>query len=103
ASTWMVPSHCPDGWKRPPQRSRPARRAKCGKSCLLRGVLAIGRAGEEHRRGCYTFQLIHVDCDLPNPLKWSPVRPHRTVLRKVRRVERPSSQATFLREELRGE
>jgi len=35
-------------------------------------VLVIGRAGEEHRGGCYTVQSIHVDRDLPNPLKCSP-------------------------------
>ncbi len=46
-------------------------------------------------------QMIALAAILPNPLKWSPVRPNQTVLRKIRRVERLSSRALFPREELR--
>ena len=47
-------------------------------------------------------QMIALAAILPNPLKWSPVRPNQTVLRKIRRIERLSSQAPFPREELGG-
>ncbi len=40
-------------------------------------------------------QMVALAAILPNPLKWSPVRPNRTVLRKIRRVERLSAQAPF--------
>ncbi|MGA9579814.1 MAG: biosynthetic peptidoglycan transglycosylase, partial [Terrimicrobiaceae bacterium] len=71
------------------------------------GIYGIGAAAHEHfgkapdqlTRG----EMIALAAILPNPLKWSPVRPNRTVLRKIRRVERLSSQAPFPREELRGE
>jgi monofunctional glycosyltransferase len=71
------------------------------------GIYGIGAAAYEHfnttpdrlTRG----QMIALAAILPNPLKWSPVRPNRTVLRKIRRVERLSSQAPFPREELREE
>jgi monofunctional glycosyltransferase len=45
-------------------------------------------------------QMIALAAILPNPLKWSPVQPDRTVLRKIRRVERLSSRAPFPSEEL---
>ena len=71
------------------------------------GIYGIGAAAHEHfgkapdqlARG----EMIALAAILPNPLKWSPVRPNRTVLRKIRRVERLSSQAAFPREELREE
>ena len=71
------------------------------------GIYGIGAAAHEHfgkapdqlTRG----EMIALAAILPNPLKWSPVRPSRTVLRKIRRVERLSSQAPFPREELREE
>jgi monofunctional biosynthetic peptidoglycan transglycosylase len=71
------------------------------------GIYGIGAAAHEHfgktphqlTRG----EMIALAAILPNPLKWSPVRPNRTVLRKIRRVERLSSRAPFPREELRGE
>ena len=71
------------------------------------GIYGIGAAAHEHfgkapdqlARG----EMIALAAILPNPLKWSPVRPNRTVLRKIRRVERLSSQAPFPREELREE
>jgi monofunctional glycosyltransferase len=55
------------------------------------------RTPEQLTRG----QMIALAAILPNPLKWSPVRPNQTVLRKIRRVERLSSRALFPREELR--
>ncbi len=70
------------------------------------GIYGIGSAAREYfdrtpgqlTRG----QMIALAAILPNPLKWSPVRPNQTVLRKIRRVERLSSRALFPREELRG-
>jgi monofunctional biosynthetic peptidoglycan transglycosylase len=70
------------------------------------GIYGIGAASHEYfdrtpeqlTRG----QMIALAAILPNPLKWSPVRPNQTVLRKIRRVERLSSRALFPREELRG-
>jgi monofunctional biosynthetic peptidoglycan transglycosylase len=70
------------------------------------GIYGIGAAAYGHfgktpdqlTRG----EMIALAAILPNPLKWSPVRPNGTVLRKIRRVERLSSQAPFPREELRG-
>ena len=47
-------------------------------------------------------QMIALAAILPNPLKWSPVRPNQAVLRKIRRIERLSSRAPFPREELQG-
>jgi hypothetical protein len=44
--------------------------------------------------------MIALAAILPNPLKWSPVRPNPTVLRKIRRVERLSSKAPFPKEQL---
>ena len=69
------------------------------------GIYGIGAAAHEYfgrtpaqlTRG----QMIALAAILPNPLKWSPVRPNQTVLRKIRRVERLSSRALFPREELR--
>jgi monofunctional biosynthetic peptidoglycan transglycosylase len=70
------------------------------------GIYGIGSAAHEYfgrtpdqlTRG----QMIAVAAILPNPLKWSPVRPTQTVLRKIRRVERLSSRAPFPREKLKG-
>jgi monofunctional glycosyltransferase len=70
------------------------------------GIYGIGAASHEYfdrapgqlTRG----QMIALAAILPNPLKWSPVRPNQIVLRKIRRVERLSSRALFPREELRG-
>jgi monofunctional biosynthetic peptidoglycan transglycosylase len=70
------------------------------------GIYGIGAAAHEYfgrtpgqlTRG----QMIALAAILPNPLKWSPVRPNQTVLRKIRRVERLSSRALFPRDELRG-
>lgn len=47
-------------------------------------------------------QMVALAAILPNPLKWSPVRPDRTVLKKIRRVERLSSQARFPRHQFQG-
>ncbi len=46
-------------------------------------------------------QMLALAAILPNPLKWSPTEPNRTVVRKIRRVERLSSQAQFPSEELK--
>ena len=70
------------------------------------GIYGIGAAAHEYfdrtpeqlTRG----QMIALAAILPNPLKWSPVRPNQTVLRKIRRVERLSSWAPFPLEELQG-
>jgi monofunctional biosynthetic peptidoglycan transglycosylase len=71
------------------------------------GIYGIGAAAHEYfdktPDQLARSQMIALAAILPNPLKWSPVRPNRTVLRKIRRVERLSSQAPFPREELRGE
>ena len=71
------------------------------------GIYGIGAAAHEHFGKApdqlTRDEMIALAAILPNPLKWSPVRPSRTVLRKIRRVERLSSQAPFPREELRGE
>ena len=70
------------------------------------GIYGIGSAAHEYfdrtpnqlTRG----QMMALAAILPNPLKWSPVRPNQTVLRKIRRVERLSSRAPFPREKLKG-
>lgn len=45
-------------------------------------------------------QMLALAAILPNPLKWSPTEPNKTVVRKIRRVERLASQAPFPSEEL---
>lgn len=71
------------------------------------GIYGIGAAALEHfgksPDQLTRSEMIALAAILPNPLKWSPVRPNRTVQRKIRRVERLSSQAPFPRKELRGE
>ena len=58
----------------------------------------FGKTPDQLTRG----QMIALAAILPNPLKWSPVRPNQTVLRKIRRIERLSSRAPFPLEELQG-
>ncbi len=68
------------------------------------GVYGIGAAAQKYFNKTpdqlTRSQMIALAAILPNPLKWSPVRPNQTVLRKIRRIERLSSQAPFPREEL---
>jgi monofunctional biosynthetic peptidoglycan transglycosylase len=45
-------------------------------------------------------QMLALAAILPNPLKWSPTEPNKTVVRKIRRVERLASQAPFPSEQL---
>lgn len=63
------------------------------------GIYGIGAAAREYfdttPDQLTRSQMVALVAILPNPLKWSPVRPNRTVLRKIRRVERLSSQAPF--------
>jgi len=70
------------------------------------GIYGIGAAAHEYfgktPDHLTRSQMIALAAILPNPLKWSPVRPNQTVLRKIRRVERLSSQAPFPSEELQG-
>jgi monofunctional biosynthetic peptidoglycan transglycosylase len=69
------------------------------------GIYGIGAAAHEYfgtAPGQLTrSQMVALAAILPNPLKWSPVRPNGTVIRKIRRVERLSSQASFPKEQLR--
>jgi monofunctional glycosyltransferase len=71
------------------------------------GIYGIGAAAHEYFRktpGQLTRnQMIALAAVLPNPLKWSPLRPNATLLRKIHRVERLSSRAPFPREKLRPE
>ena len=70
------------------------------------GIYGIGAAAHEYfgktPDQLSRSQMIALAAILPNPLKWSPVRPNRTVLRKIRRIERLSSRAPFPRDELLG-
>jgi len=63
------------------------------------GIYGIGAAAREYfdttPDQLTRSQMVALVAILPNPLKWSPVRPNRTVLRKIRRVERLSSRAPF--------
>lgn len=63
------------------------------------GIYGIGAAAREYfgttPDQLTRSQMVALAAILPNPLKWSPVHPNRTVLRKIRRVERLSSQAPF--------
>lgn len=69
------------------------------------GIYGIGAAAHEYfdkSPGALTrHQMIALAAILPNPLKWSPVRPDETVRRKIRRIERLSSRARFPEKELR--
>ena len=71
------------------------------------GIYGIGAAAHEYfgktSDQLTRSQMIALAAVLPNPLKWSPVRPNATLLRKIRRVERLSSRAPFPSEKLRGE
>ena len=68
------------------------------------GIYGIGAAAHKYfdtapdqlSRG----QMLALAAILPNPLKWSPTHPNKVVVRKIRRVERLSSQAPFPSEEL---
>jgi len=70
------------------------------------GIYGIGAAAQHYfhkpasqlTRG----QMIALAAILPNPLKWSPVRPDAMVEKKIRRIERLSSQAPFPTEKLKG-
>jgi monofunctional glycosyltransferase len=65
------------------------------------GIYGIGAAADEYfgttPSQLTRNQMVALAAILPNPLKWSPVQPNRTVLKKIRRVERLSSQAPFPR------
>lgn len=69
------------------------------------GLYGIGAAAREYfdrPPGSLTrSQMIALAAILPNPLRWSPVRPNETVRQKIRRIERLSSRAPFPEEELR--
>lgn len=69
------------------------------------GIYGIGAAAHEYfdrPPGSLTrSQMIALAAILPNPLKWSPVRPNETVRQKIRRIERLSSRAPFPEKELR--
>lgn len=69
------------------------------------GIYGIGAAAREYfdrPPGSLTrSQMIALAAILPNPLKWSPVRPNEIVRQKIRRIERLSSRAPFPDEELR--
>lgn len=69
------------------------------------GIYGIGAAAD-HYFGkdpdqLTRSQMIALAAILPNPLKWSPVHPNQTVLRKIRRIEHLSSNAPLPREELK--
>ncbi|HEY5704899.1 MAG TPA: monofunctional biosynthetic peptidoglycan transglycosylase [Terrimicrobiaceae bacterium] len=70
------------------------------------GIFGIGAAAHEYfgetPDQLSRSQMIALAAILPNPLKWSPVRPNQTVLRKIRRIERLASRAPFPREELQA-
>jgi monofunctional glycosyltransferase len=65
------------------------------------GIYGIGAAANEYfgttPSQLTRNQMVALAAILPNPLKWSPVQPNRTVIKKIRRVERLSSQAPFPR------
>jgi len=69
------------------------------------GIYGIGAAAKEYfdrAPGALSrSQMIALAAILPNPLKWSPVRPDETVRKKIRRIERLSSRAPFPEKELR--
>lgn len=63
------------------------------------GIYGIGAAAKEHygkTPGELTRQeMVALAAILPNPLKWSPVKPDATVQKKMRRVERLAGRADF--------
>lgn len=69
------------------------------------GIYGIGAAAQEYfdrpPASLTRSQMIALAAILPNPLKWSPVRPNEIVRHKIRRIERLSSRAPFPDEELR--
>lgn len=69
------------------------------------GIYGIGAAAREYFDRAPTAlsrsQMIALAAILPNPLKWSPVRPDETVRKKIRRIERLSSRAPFPEKELK--
>ncbi len=69
------------------------------------GLYGIGAASEEYFHKTPTqltrSQMIALAAILPNPLEWSPVKPNSTVLRKIQRIERLSSNAPFPKDELK--
>jgi monofunctional biosynthetic peptidoglycan transglycosylase len=69
------------------------------------GIYGIGAAADHYfdkdPDQLTRSQMIALAAILPNPLKWSPVHPNQTVLRKIRRIEHLSSNAPLPREELK--
>jgi monofunctional biosynthetic peptidoglycan transglycosylase len=69
------------------------------------GIYGVGAASREYfdrtPDALTRSQMIALAAILPNPLKWSPVRPDETVRRKIRRIERLSSRAPFPETELK--
>jgi monofunctional biosynthetic peptidoglycan transglycosylase len=69
------------------------------------GIYGIGAASQEYFErapgSLSRHQMIALAAILPNPLKWSPVRPDETVRKKIRRIERLSSRAPFPEKELK--
>ena len=69
------------------------------------GIYGIGPASREYfdrsPAALSRSQMIALAAILPNPLKWSPVRPDETVRKKIRRIERLSSRAPFPEKELK--
>jgi monofunctional biosynthetic peptidoglycan transglycosylase len=69
------------------------------------GIYGIGAAAREYfdrdPARLSRSQMIALAAILPNPLKWSPVKPNETVRQKIRRIERLSSRAPFPDGELR--
>lgn len=69
------------------------------------GIYGIGAASQKYFNReparLTRSQMIALAAILPNPLKWSPVKPNETVRQKIRRIERLSSRAPFPDEELR--
>jgi monofunctional biosynthetic peptidoglycan transglycosylase len=68
------------------------------------GIYGIGAAAREYFQrppeALTRSQMIALAAILPNPLKWSPVRPDETVRKKIRRIERLAARAPFPRKEL---
>jgi monofunctional biosynthetic peptidoglycan transglycosylase len=68
------------------------------------GIYGIGAAARQYfdttPDQLSRSQMLALAAILPNPLKWSPTEPNKTVVRKIRRVERLASQAPFPSEQL---
>ena len=68
------------------------------------GIYGIGAAARQYFGTApdqlSRSQMLALAAILPNPLKWSPTEPNKTVVRKIRRVERLAMQAPFPREQL---